>query len=268
MRWPDDGDPVPLWPLERLLDAASAAGFPGVGIDHYTLAAYLDAGGRLESVGDLVRSRGLVCTDVAVLPLGTPDVLTAAESLARLASATGARICIAAIYTPLANEAAIAELGACADVLARAGVTIALEFVSYGVVRTLADGIDICTAVGWERCRLLVDTWHFFRGGEPWSLLRSLDGDQIGLLHVNDGTRELQGDPVHEGRSRRLPPGAGEFALAEFAGAVAATGYRDVVSAEVLSAELRDGAPEEGARRLLESLRAGWPAVDGSSSPR
>jgi sugar phosphate isomerase/epimerase len=257
--WSDDREPAPLWPLERLLEAASAAGFPGVGIDHYTLAAYLEAGGRPETVGDLVRARGLVCTDIAVLRLGAPDVLAGAESLGQLASATGARICIAALSTPLTNEAAVAELRDCADVLARAGVTIALEFVSYGVVRTLADGIEICAAVGWERCRLLVDTWHFFRGGEPWSLLRALDGDRIGLLHVNDGALERVGDPVHEGRSRRLPVGAGEFALPEFLEAVAATGYRGVVSTEVLSAELRERSPEESARVLMESLRETWP---------
>jgi sugar phosphate isomerase/epimerase len=143
-------------------------------------------------------------------------------------------------------------------VLARVGVTLALEFVSYGVVRTLAEGMEICAAVGWERCRLLVDTWHFFRGGEPWSLLRSLDAGQIGLLHVNDGPLERRGDPVHEGRSRRLPVGAGEFALTDFAAAVAATGYRGVVSPEVLSAELREKSPEDGARVLMDALRHSW----------
>jgi sugar phosphate isomerase/epimerase len=206
-----------------------------------------------------VRRRGLVCTDVGVLPLGTPGVLAAAESLAQLASATGAGICIAALYTPLTNEAAVAELRGCADVFASEDVMIALEFVSYGVVRTLADAVETCSSVGWERCRLLVDTWHFFRGAEPWSLLCSLDGDQIGLLHVNDGAREREGDPVVEGRSRRLPVGAGEFPIGELAAAVAASGYRGVVSTEVLSAELRAKSPEEGARILIDSLRSAWP---------
>jgi sugar phosphate isomerase/epimerase len=247
-----------MWPLERLLDSASAAGFRAVGLDHYTVAAFVDAGGRLDSIAELLLERDLVCTDVAVLPVGTSRVRAAAESLARLASATGAPTCIAAHYAPLGFDETVRELHACADVLAAAGVGLVLEFVSYGHLRTLAEAVDICAAVGWERCRLLVDTWHFFRGDQPWSLLRSLDGDQIGFLHVSDGSGEAEADGVVEGRSRRLPVGTGAFPLARFAAAVAATGYRGVVSTEVLSVELRARPPEEGARALMSALRDSW----------
>jgi sugar phosphate isomerase/epimerase len=264
LRWPGDDDasgtgPAPIWPLERLLDAASAAGFRGVGLDHYTVTAYAEAGGRVDALGQLLRERDLVCTDVAVLPLGTRHVRVEAESLARLASVTGARICIAAHYAPLATEETVRELRSCADVLAAADATLALEFVSYGHLRRLADAVEICAAVGWERCRLLVDAWHFFRGDEPWSLLRSLDGDQIGLLHVCDGSRDSDADRLVEGRSRRLPVGAGELPLAELAAAVEATGYRGVVSTEVLSDDLRSTPPEDGARVLMSALRDSWP---------
>jgi sugar phosphate isomerase/epimerase len=264
LRWPSHDDdasasePSPMWPLERLLDAAGAAGFAGVGLDHYTVAAFVDAGGSLDSVADHLRRRGLVCTDVAVLPVGTSGVRAAAESLARLASITSAPTCIAAHYAPLGFDETVRELQACADVLAGAGAGLVLEFVSYGHLRTLAEAVDICAAVGWERCRLLVDAWHFFRGDEPWALLRSLDGDQIGLLHVSDGPRVAEADAVVEGRSNRLPVGKGDLPLARFAAAVAATGYRGVVSTEVLSAELRGRPPEQGARVLMNGLRASW----------
>ena len=107
-------------------------------------------------------------------------------------------------------------------------------------------------------CGLLVDTWHFFRSDEPWSLLRSLDADQIALVHVNDAPapeREL----VYESRFRRLPVGSGTFALPEFRTALAATGYDGVLSIEVLSSALRRLPPAEGARELLDSLQRIWP---------
>ena len=142
--------------------------------------------------------------------------------------------------------------------LDEAGLRIALEFAPYGGLRTLSDAIDVCAAVGWERCGLLVDTWHFFRSGEPWQLLRSLDADQIALVHVNDAPA-MERELVFESRFRRLPPGSGTFPLAAFADALAAVGYDGVVSIEVLSSALRRRPPADGARELLESLHRSWP---------
>ena len=206
-----------------------------------------------------MRDRGLACSDVGVLPIGTADVVAAAQELAHLASITGARICIAAHYAPAPTTEAARQLRACADVLTEAGTILALEFVAYGHLRTLVGAVELCESVGWERCRLLIDTWHFFRGDRPWTLLRSLSGDRIGLVHVNDGSLEPAPDPVAEGRFGRLPLGAGAFPLVDFAAALDAVGYRGPISTEVLSGELRRRPPGEGARVLMDSLRTAWP---------
>ena len=243
---------IPAWPLEVVLAAAAVAGFRHVGLDDLTVA-----GADPEEVAALLRAHGLACTDVGVLRVGAGDARTQAEALAALASTTGADVCIAALFTPTPEEA-IPDLHTAAAVLGDAGIGIALEFAPYGGLRTLADAIDVCAALGWERCGLLVDTWHFFRSDEPWSLLRSLDADQIALVHVNDAPvpeREL----VYESRFRRLPVGSGTFALHEFKAALAATGYDGVVSIEVLSSTLRRLPPAEGARELLDSLHRTWP---------
>jgi sugar phosphate isomerase/epimerase len=184
-------------------------------------------------------------------------VRTSATKLAALASAAGAGICIAALYTATPDEA-IPDLRAGAAVLEGSGVRLALEFVPYGSLPTLSDAIAVCAAVGWERCGLLVDTWHFFRSGEPWELLRSLDPRQIALVHVNDALPASSDDLVRESRFRRAPLGAGTFRLAEFAGVLDELRYEGVVSIEVLSSELRSRPPAEGAEELLDSLRDGW----------
>jgi sugar phosphate isomerase/epimerase len=260
LRFPDDEDPAgvprPEWPLEALLDGAAAAGFAAVGLDRHTVASYLAAGRGVGDVGKELSARGLRCTDVGVLPLGTPDVLAAAGELARLASATGAEICIAAHYAPTSFEAAARELRVGAEILSAARAKLVLEFVAYGPLRTLGEAVELCEAVGWDRCRLLVDTWHVFRGDEPLSRLPSLGGDRIGLVHVNDGAAVPEADAVYEGRFGRLLPGRGTFPLAEFAAAVEATGYRGPVGVEVLSNELRRLPPDGGARELMQALRA------------
>jgi sugar phosphate isomerase/epimerase len=228
-----------------VLAGAAEAGFDAVGLDDMTL------GGRdADEVAALLQENELMCTDVAVL---RPDdgVRAQAESLATLATATGAGLCIAALATR--SDASIDDLRTGAAILAEAGVRTALEFVPYGGVRTLSEGIDVCAEIGWDRCGLLLDTWHFFRGGEDWELLRSLTPEQIALVHVNDAPPPV-GDLAYESRFRRTRPGDGTFPLADFLDALEGLGYEGVVSLEVLSASLRARPPAEGARELHDSV--------------
>jgi len=135
---------VPAWPLYEVLDGTAAAGFGGVGLDAYTLRGHVEAGGSLVELGAGVTARGLECTDVGVIPIGAPGVRTVAETLAELASVTGAPTCIAAFSGPVGQQQAIAELSECADVLRGAGARLALEFASYGGLTRLADAVALC----------------------------------------------------------------------------------------------------------------------------
>ena len=259
LRYPEDDDtagatPVPGQPLAAFLDGAAAAGFSGVGLDNYTLGE-LDP----DHVAAMLRERGLACTDIGVLPIGTIALDGVAATLARLAAATGAPTCIAALFAPVERARTVLELERCAETLGQAGARLALEFGSYGGLTRLADAVSLCEEVGWDRCGVLVDTWHFFRTDAPWAVLRSLSGDQIALVHVNDGPTVAEDDLVHEGRFGRMPMGEGAFPLAEFAAALDDAGYEGPLSIEVLSDDVRNRAPEEGARLLFASLRDCWP---------
>ena len=64
---------------------------------------------------------------------------------------------------------------------------------------------------------------------------------------------------MHESRHRRLPIGAGTFAIADFVSAIDTLGYDGAISAEVLSTTVREQAPVEGARTLMKALRTHWP---------
>jgi sugar phosphate isomerase/epimerase len=264
VRWPggdeDVAEPTPAWPLETVLDAAAAAGFDRVGLDHYSVGGYLRDGATIDGLSRLLRTRGLRCTDVGVLPIGLGNARAAAAELARVAAVTGAPVCIAALYADVAADDAIRELRAAGDVLDDAGVRMAFEFTAYGHRRSLREAIELCRAVGWQRCGLLVDTWHVFRGGESLTLVRSLDAEQIALVHVNDAAPQNGLDARFEGRFRRVIPGTGCFPLDAFARALDTIGYQGTVSVEVLASDLRRQPPHEGARRLLQSLRESFGA--------
>jgi sugar phosphate isomerase/epimerase len=60
------------------------------------------------------------------------------------------------------------ELDRAAEVLSAAGVRLALEFASYSPLDSLAATVAVCERIGWERCGVLLDAWHFFMSGAPW----------------------------------------------------------------------------------------------------
>lgn len=135
---------------------------------------------------------------------------------------------------------------------------MALEFLPYGPLASLAGAAELCAHAGWDRCGLLLDSWHFFRSGEPWAELSSLSGDQVALLQVNDAPPVVTGNLAYESRFRRVLPGLGEFDLARFREQVVAIGYAGVVSPEVLSRELVMMPVQAAATDLRRSLAACW----------
>jgi sugar phosphate isomerase/epimerase len=205
---------------------------------------------RPEKAATMLRDRGLTCSDLGVVALGRAGASRTAHVLAAVATATGARTCVAALPAPLARSDALSALDECAAVLADAGVRLALEVASYGGLTRLADAVRLCEEVGWERCGLLVDSWHFVRTGADWQALGALAGGEVALVHLSDGNAEPGDDPVRDGRYGRIPPGAGSFPLQTFAAALDSCGYSGFLSLEVLSDSIRLLPPDEGARLL------------------
>lgn len=245
----DTSPPAPVWPLDAVLDAVAGAGFDAVGLDHYSVD-----GRDADELAAALRARGLACSDVGIVALGMLERADV-ERLAAAAAALDANLCIAGLYRPLSHDDALRDLRAAADVLAPVGIRIAFEFTAYGCVTRLAEAVRLCEDVGWERCGLLVDAWHIFRGRESLADLAALDGGRIALVHVDDGAAEPLADDTYEGRFHRLLPGAGSFDLDGFFGALDAAGYDGPVCLEVLSDELRALPPAEAAARLRGSLR-------------
>ena len=239
----------------------AAAGFAAIGLDHYTLHGHDPT-----RVAAELRARGLACSDVGIVQIGElqrADV----ERLAEAGLALGADRCIAALYRALPHEAVVRDLRAAAAVLEPAGIRLAFEFTSYGNTISLAAAVAICDDVGWDRCGLLVDAWHVFRGGESLADVAALDGGRIALVHVDDGAAEPIADALLEGRFHRLPPGHGAFDLDGFFDALDAAGYTGRVSVEVLSEELRRLPPAEGAG-LLRLRSRSRPGRASRGTPR
>jgi sugar phosphate isomerase/epimerase len=210
-------------------------------------------------VAALLDERGLVCTDVGVLPLGTGALDQVAETLVGLAAATGAPVCIAAFSAPVGRARALAELERCADMLNQVDTLLALEFAAYGGLTRLADAVSLCQELGWNRCGVLSRYLALLPDRCPVGCA-SLTRRRTDRLRA----RERRSCCPGRGRSarravRQAPCWNGSVPLAEFAAVLDEAGYVGPLSTEVLSDDVRNRVPEEGARLLFASLRDCWP---------
>jgi sugar phosphate isomerase/epimerase len=246
--------------LPAILHAASAAGFSDIGLDLATVEHYLGRGGSLAELRLILADTGLIVTDVVALVVRqAQDPRKLGSQLAVVVEATSAPWCVAAVAEPMGHAAVVDALRAGLDALTASGARLAVEFGGYMGLRTLSEAIAVCADLGWERAGVLVDTYQCARAGTTIAELAALEPGHVALFQVADATGPAPRPEalLDESRHRRLVPGRGDLPLGDMLAAVAATGYRGPLVAEVLSDELR-GQPTDIAleqlRRALASL--------------
>src|SRR4051812_41803271 len=256
-----DGSAAVRHPLDRVLAAAAGAGFRGVALDWFTLRAAERAGVGLAAIAERVRDLGLVVTDLSALGLGA-DASTDARvsaSMARRCAVLGIPLCalVLSVPPPPAVDDRVVRV---ADVFAASGVRLALEFVPYTEVRTLAEARAVCERVGHDRCGVLVDTWHLARSGGTPADLADLEPHEIACVQLADAAPEAAEDLAGESRRARLLPGEGVVDFPAVAAALATVGYDGPLGTEVLSAGLAARSPEAVADACFRAASTYFPA--------
>jgi sugar phosphate isomerase/epimerase len=255
-----DGSATVQHPLERVLGAAAGAGFRGVALDWFTLRAAERAGTSVSEAADRIRELGLVVTDLSALGLG-PDASTderVSASMARRCAALGIPLCALVLTVP-PSPLVDGRIARVADLFAASGVRLALEFVPYTAVRTLAEARAVCERVGYDRCGLLVDTWHLARSGGSAADLTDLSADQIACVQLADAASEAADDLADESRRGRLLPGDGVVDFAAVAAALATAGFDGPLGLEVLDRRLAAQPPETVAEACFRAATAYFP---------
>ena len=226
--------------LDRYLGAVAAAGFPAVSLGMQQLAPVAAEPRGFEVAAELVGAHGLRCRDVIGLSMRRDDAaaIEATTALCEAAQALGATSILTIMYTRVSDES-LDRLDRCAALAAQVGARLAMEFVPGGPVSRISQALDVIDVIGVERMGVLIDTWHFFRGGSTWDELETIPLDHIALVQFDDALPAEGDDVMHETTDRRTWPGLGEFELRRFADVLTGRGWSGLVSVEVLSAELR-----------------------------
>lgn len=252
---------------EQKLRAAAGAGFHGVEL----FSTDLDLpGATTASLKRAAADAGIAITDY--FPLrdfeGMPDAArpAALDQAARFldtAAELGAGMVMAcsnvhpdSLGDPERIAADLSELGDLAD---QRGLVVAYEALAWGRhVFDYRDALALVRRAAHPRIGLVLDTFHVLARGIETDTIRTIRADEIFLVQVSDAPM-LDTDYLSWSRGHRILPGQGALDLTSFADAVAATGYRGVVSLECFNDGLRQQPPDRVAREAFAALADLWP---------
>jgi sugar phosphate isomerase/epimerase len=244
--------------LPEQFAAAAAAGFELVGPDIFSLRAWRDAGRSYEELADALASSGVRCSDIAgVAVTGDRDAtLREADEMLAFARPLGCEWMQVRVTKPVDDDIRALFTEVC-KVYGDAGIGIAVEWSPYTPLNSIAGSRDLIAASdGAAHAGVIVDTWHFFHGGDSWPELAALPVDELAMVQFSDGLPA--GDDRYATMNRRAVPGAGELDLAEFTKTVRARGFDGLVSLEVLSEADRGHSVERFARDCYEGSLRYW----------
>jgi len=243
--------------LPELAAAASTAGFDCI---TSTPALFTRSGGdaadlRAHAEGHGVRVTFIdgLCTALpgTNLPPGEPTI----EDCIHIAHAMGAGginvVHATGVPTPLA---ALADAFAVAcERAASEDLRLAIEFLPDTGIPDFATAAAIVHEAGAANGSVLLDTWHFARGG---GIFDDLDDDALALVggvQFSDRTPDQDLEPYVPRKGRKLP-GDGALPLARLAADLRRLHPDLPIGVEVLSDEIDELGLDEGARRLAASL--------------
>ena len=247
------------------VDAAAGAGCTGIGLrpTHYKKA-------RADGLSDADMAAMLAARGVELVEIGfVADWWESGEKaersrayeqvLFRLADTLGGRH-VVLLSGPLeAGVDALAErLAGVCDRAAEHGLRVAVEPLPWTDMHDLATVGEILALADRPNGGIVLDAWHYHRGGSTPDMLRALGPGRVVTLQLSDGSYERVGTDLEDTFHRRALAGRGGFGIPAFLALVESLGIDCPLGVEVLNDELRARPPAEsaalGATATLQAL--------------
>ena len=191
--------------------------------------------------------------------LDTEELFAYGEAeLFRIADAVGARSlnAIDVFGGDWTVDAAAAAFAGLCDRAAEHGLLVHVEFLPWSRIPDVATAWEIVRMADRPNGGVLVDAWHFFRGGRDDAALRAVPGDRVLALQFDDGPVAPEADLPAAALHDRVLPGAGELDLRGLVRTLREIGAVAPVGVEVFSDELHALDPREIGRQAGHALRA------------
>jgi 2-keto-myo-inositol isomerase len=239
---------------------AGEAGYDGIGLWFDAIDRYVEGGGSLADLARLLREANLSVPEACFVGgwMGVPEqeraqALEAAEKAFETAAAIGAETVIAcAAGHEVEPAVAAAHYRDLCERAAEYGIVPALEFLGMAAtVKDIKTAARIVREAGHGSGGILLDTFHFHRGGsEPGDILE-LGGAPVAMCHVNDAGGKPRAELTD---LDRVFCGAGELPLLDMFRNLAEAGYEGAYSVEIFNEEYWARDPLAVAREGRETL--------------
>ncbi|WP_405150320.1 sugar phosphate isomerase/epimerase [Sphaerisporangium sp. NBC_01403] len=277
--WTTAGDAVPLpgrdaspLPLPARVEQAARAGFTGFGLMHVDLEAFLRTS-DLPTLRKVLDDNGITTLELEFLTdwwKDEPERHESDRTLKLLVEASEAlsphHVKVGPDITggPFERDRWAAGFHRVCEAFAAAGTTVALEFMPFSNIDTLARGLDLVRTAGHPAGGLMVDLWHVERGGATLEELAQVPLALIKGVELDDGDAQQVGDGYTDTVLRRRLCGQGSFRVAEFINVMRDIGWTGPWGVEILSETYRTRPLESAVAEAYATAAGRFDAADAA----
>ena len=248
-----------------VVTAAAKAGFHAIEPWIREIDAYTTKGGALKDLGKRIADAGLTVEGAIAFNsfLDDDDTRRAASmeklkvDMDKVAQIGGTRIA-----APPGNSRAAVSLDNAAKYYREAlemgekmGVLPLLElWGTHPVLGPLSHGIYVTVAAGRADASLLLDVFHLYKSGTPFTALKQINGASLHLMHLNDYPQAADSSTLNDGN--RIYPGDGVAPLRQILRDLRDSGFRGYLSLELFNREYWARSADENLKTAMEKIRA------------
>ena len=251
--------------IVKVVEAAGKAGFHAIEPWITELDAYTKAGGSLKDLGKRIADAGLTVENaIAFNSFLTDDEAQRATGMERMkvdmdkvAQIGGTRI---AAVPGNARGAAVSLDNAgkydreALEMGEKTGVTPLLElWGTHPLLGPLRNGIYVAVATGRPDASLLLDVFHLYKSGTPFTSLKQINGGALHVMHINDYPEAA--DPATLNDGNRIYPGDGVAPFRQILRDLRDSGFRGYFSLELFNKEYWAKSADENLKTGLEKIR-------------
>ena len=251
--------------IVAVVNAAAKAGFHAIEPWINEIDAYTSQGGTLKDLGKRIADAGLTVEDAIAFNafLDDDDARRAASmeklkvDMDKVAQIGGHRIA-----APPGNSRAAVSLDNAAKYYRAAlemgetmGVQPLLElWGTHPVLGPLSHGIYVTVAAGRADASLLLDVFHLYKSGTPFTALKQINGAALHLMHLNDYPQADDPSTLNDGN--RIYPGDGVAPLGQIFRDLRDNGFRGYLSLELFNRDYWARSADENLKTAMEKIRA------------
>lgn len=252
--------------VEEEIKVAAQTGYKGIELWLSEIDDYLDKGGKLSELKKFLDQHEIkVPNIIAFFQWANPDAELRKEALeeAKQVLSIAQVIDCAYVAAPPAGITDMSELpleeiadyySELLDTYEDSGVKPLLEFWGHSeILCSLNEAMQILEIVDDEDALLLADVFHMAKAGDSFELLKELNGNKLGLFHINDYPDAPDVTKLTD--QDRVYPGDGVAPFDQIIGILTEIGYTGMFSLELFNEEYQKKGAVHVAKTGLKKMK-------------